>query len=249
MRLSLLASSLALASIATAQAPSSRLSDEQRAEIRALIRDEIRAALKEHAAQTTTTKGPSTMLVPTKTTIDEAKPHTFQWITSLQPESGTGTTKTKVYRMADGKLEEAKLEDITDTQGSFRVVHGDGAHTFKVVKTDGTKHDLVMVADPKVDVVVAKDAEKLVLTECCKALEAAKECCEAVEGAKKGEKAEGECECEEGEEAVIEVHAKPAKEKAKKNKKGAKKNKAPKVEKIDDATELKISEVPERTSR
>ena len=39
------------------------------------------------------------------------------------------------------------------------------------------------------------------------------------------------------------------KEKAKKNKKGAKKNKAPKGEKIDDATELKISEVPEKISR
>lgn len=240
MRLPVLASALAFASFATAQ--QSHLSDEQRQEIRALIRDEIRAALKEHSAQTTTVKGAGKVLAPVKTTTDEKKPFTFQW-KSLPVQ---GTTTTKAFVMRDGKVEEVKLDDVTDAQGSFRIVHGDGGQaqrTFKVVKADGTKQDIAVVAEPKFDFVFAKDVEKQALAECQKALEAVKECSEAVEGATEKAGAEGPIE--------VEVEALPVQVKVKKNKK-AKKNKAPKVEKIDtvdDVTTVKINEVLEKLSR
>lgn len=261
MRLSLLAATLALTSFASAQ--SGQLSDELRHEIRALIREEIRAAMKEHATQANTVKTATVKAAPAKG-AEVAKPHAFSLFGA---QSAKGTT-AKAFRMADGKVEEVKLDELKDAHGSFRVTtDGDGEHAFHVVKSTGKKQDVVVMGEPmggarmlklspmvahgghQVEIVIADDAEKKALAECCKALEAANECCEAVKVAAKKGGAEAEC-CEGAEctECVIEVEAKPAKAKAKKDKK-AKKTKAKKAEKIDDVTELKISEVLEKIAR
>jgi len=232
MRLSLLAASFAVTSLATAQ--TSFLSEEQRQEIRTLIREEIRAALKEHAAQATTV---------------QAAPAKTHGSTAADPT--TGTTKTKAFRVTDGKVQEVEvnLGELVDEQDSFRVLtQRDGQHYIQIVRSAEpqgstrivTLSPKVVAGNHKVAVVAPEGVEQKALAECCKALEAAEECCEAVEVVvEKGE----------GTGSVVEVEAKPAKVKAKKNKKGAKKNKAPKVEKVDAGTELKISEVPEKVSR
>ena len=234
--------SFCLASVAVAQ--SGHMSDELRQEIRNLIREEIRAAMQQVHVQADKTAA--------------AKNEGEKPATSFRLFSPEGSTKTtaKAFHMADGKLEAVKMGTHP-----FVFTTGEGQHKFEVIKTGDAKHEVrvvqpnsgmrVMTLAPtkdgagehKIEFVVAEEAEKKALAECCKALEAANECCTAVKAAANGA---GECcEAGKGDKGVVEVEATPVKVKVKK---GSKK-KSKKAEKVGEITELKTRDVLEMLAR
>lgn len=230
--------------------------DDLRAEIRKIIREELRAAMQElHAPAKAAPEA-------AKATVGMAIPHTFTWV----GEAGmSAQQKAEMVKVAEQAVKGLKVEGkpmvfrlqadkkAGPDQPFFVSSMGPATMTTKqagkhiVVKADADAQCpqvCEVVCEVKCDQPTAKAAECKILTvtsECCEAVkaceeacEAAKACEEACEAVKAAEKCEAGCEgaCTECvAEAKPTVAAKPAKQAKKAKQDGKQKGKKAKQDK------------------
>lgn len=261
----LLPFALCLAPFASAQSESSDL----RAEIRKIVREEIRAAMKE-------LHGAPAQVVDKVVEVKKGEPMQLRWGTAAP---GTGAKASIVFDKSDfaatkvvegkplqidgaeiaemvkGRLGEMQFHIVSDAPGgkagNVFVIHPHaGEHEVKVVKGHALQGSTP--AECKVECKVectteCNDAAKAAKSECCEAVKAAAECCEAAKAVSECcKEAKAETECCEGqkcEECVVEVkEVKKLEKAAKKQQKegGKKKGKKAKAAEPAETLELKI---------